>query len=81
MVKKVVKWYTHNKITNWKKGQSATVRRRHLLVTTDKRKSLHDRYVEAGRRSQALANVQKDKATKRLASLDARYFFAKAKKK
>jgi len=81
MARRVKKWYTHGKITGWKKSQSATTRRRHLLASTDKRKSLHDRYVEAGRRSQALANVQTDPATKRLAALDARHFFAKAKKK
>jgi len=74
------KWFKPGKHTGWKKSQSTATRRRHLLDATDKRKSLDARYLEAGRRSQALANVTEDKRTSELAGRDARYFFAKAKK-
>lgn len=50
------------------------------MAATDKRMSRHDRYVQAGRMIQALANVTKDKATERKANSDATYFFNKAQK-
>ena len=74
-------WFNPKDHTGWSKIQPATTRRRKLLAATDKRKSMHDRYVEAGRKAQALANVTVDKRTKELASLDARYFFRKSKNK
>jgi len=75
------KWFKPKKHTGWKKSQSASTRRRKLLDSTDKRKSIKSRYLEAGRKAQALANVTKDKKTAEIAGIDARYFFAKTKKK
>jgi len=79
-VVKMEKWFKPKDKTGWKKGQKPKTRRRHLLEATDKRKSMHDRYVEAGRKALALANVTKDPATERKARADARYFFQKAGK-
>lgn len=74
-------WFNPKSHTNWKKTQSPATRRRKLLASTDKRKSLHDRRVAAGRKIQSLANVSRDKRTAELAKKDAVYFFAKARKK
>ena len=79
MPKRKEKWFKPEKHRGWRKSQSATTRRRKLLGSTDKRKSLRDRYVEAGRAIQALANVTKDKRTAELARRDANYFFGKVK--
>jgi len=76
-----MKWFNPKKHTGWKKHQSATTRRRHLLDSTDKRKSLHDRRLEAARRALALANVTKDPATKKKAMADANHFFKLARGK
>ena len=65
------------KHTGWKKHQKPTTRRRRLLASTDKRKTMHNRYLEAGRRIQALANVTEDKQTEKKAKSDASYFFNK----
>ena len=78
MVRKKL-WFKPKSHSGWSKKQTATTRRRKLLTSTDKRKSLHDRYISAGRKIQALANVTKDVITKRLAKQDAIYFFKKAK--
>jgi len=74
------KWYTHGKTTGWNKENKATTRRRKLLATTDKRKTLHNRYLEAARRIQALANVNQDPETQRKAKADADYFFRMARR-
>ena len=79
MTKRKSYWFHPKTHTGWKKTQSATTRRRKLLSATDKRMSLHDRYVNAGRKAIALANVTKDPATKRKARADANYFFRKAR--
>lgn len=73
-------WFHPEGHTGWKKTQKASTRRRKLLNATDKRKTMHDRYVEAGRKAQALANVTQDKPTERKARADANYFFKKARK-
>lgn len=73
-------WFNPKTHTFWRKTQTVSIRRKKLLESTDKRKSLHDRYVAAGRKIQALSNVTKDVTTKRLAKQDAMYFFRKAKK-
>jgi len=84
-VKKVVKrkilWFSPKSHSGWSKSQSTTTRRRKLLESTDKRKSLYNRLISAGRKIQALANVTKDTTTKKLAKQDAVYFFRKAKQK
>jgi len=78
-VGKVKKWFKPKEHTGWRKTQSPATRRRKLLAAADKRKSLHNRYLEAGRKAQALANVTKDSATRRTATADANYFFRKLK--
>ena len=75
-----MKWFKPKKHTGWKKDQKPSVRHSHLLSTTDKRKSLRKRYLEAGRKALALANVTKDKETRKKARADANYFFNKLKK-
>lgn len=73
------KWFKPTKHTGWKKSQKASTRRAKLLSATDKRKTMHNRYLEAGRKAQALANVTEDKRTEELAKRDADYFFKKLK--
>lgn len=75
----VKKWFKPKEHTGWKKSQTAEIRRRKLLTAADKRKSLKKRYLEAGRKALALANVTKDKTTKMRARADANYFFNKLK--
>lgn len=82
MAKKVKKlWFSPGTSTGWTKKQKPTTRRSKLLASTDKRMSMHDRYVQAGRKIQALCNVTKDTQTRAVARTDALYFFRKAKKK
>ena len=71
------KWFRPTKETGWKKTQSSVIRRRKLLESTDKRKTLHNRYLEAGRSAQALSNVTTDPQTKQLSKSNANYFFMK----
>ena len=63
----------------WSKRKSTEARRRSALLSRPKSWSLRTRYRSAGRALQALANVTKDKETKKKALLDARYFFSKLK--
>lgn len=81
MVRRKKYWFNPKTHTFWRKMQSSTTRRRKLLESTDKRKSMHNRYVAAGRKIQSLANVTKDKATETKARSDAMYFFRKARSK
>ena len=74
------KWFDPQKERGWSKTQKASTRRTNLLDSTDKRKTLHNRHVEAGKAIQALANVTKDSETKRKANLDAKYHFRMAEK-
>lgn len=74
-------WYLPKTHSGWRKTQSTEERRRKLMASTDKRLSLHDRYVQAGRKIQSLANVTKDKPTGSKARMDAMYFFRRAEKK
>jgi len=76
----VKKWYNPKKHTGWRKSQKPSTRRAKLLASTDKRKTMHKRYLEAGRRILALANVTEDKVTEKKARADANYFFDKLKK-
>lgn len=73
------KWFKPKGETGWKKSQKASTRRRRLLSATDRRKNMHNRYLEAGRKAQALANVTTDRPTERKAKKDANYFFNKLK--
>jgi len=74
------KWFKPKDYTGWKKTQKPSTRRAKLLSATDKRKKLRKRYLEAGRKALALANVTKDRETRRKAHADAEYFFRKLKK-
>jgi hypothetical protein len=74
------KWFNPQSHSGWSKTQSPMTRRAKLLASTDHRSSMHDRYVEAGRKSMSLSNVTKDKTTSIRARADATYFFRKAKK-
>lgn len=76
----VQKWYEHKTVTGWKKTQPAKKRRLLLYKSTDKKKPRYFRLLEAGRRIQALANVNQDPITKRLARSDALYFYGLARK-
>jgi len=73
------RWFHPKEVTGWKKTQEPSVRRSKLLQATDKELSMHDRYVQAGRMIQELANVTTDKDTEVEAKADAEYFFQKAK--
>ena len=74
------KWFKPGKETGWRKGQKPSTRRRHLMSTTDRRKTPHNRRIEAARRANALANVTKDSATERAARSDARHFYRSARR-
>jgi len=63
----------------WCKRLPAATRRSYALASRPKNWSLKRRRLSAGRALQALANVTKDKRTKELAGLDARYFFGLVK--
>ncbi len=69
------KWFHAGKPLNWDKHDKLVTRRRNAL------KSRNGNYLRTGRALQALSNVSTDKTTKSEAAVDARYFFAKNKKK
>lgn len=73
------KWFNPKKHSGWKKDLKPSTRRSKLLRSTDKRLSMPSRYVQAGRKAMALANVTKDEATARKSRADATYFFKKVK--
>ena len=75
------KWFDPQKHRGWSKSQSASYRRSLLMKSTDKRKSLHDRRLEAAHAMQALANVTEDRATRVKAKSDANYFYRLLKKR
>jgi hypothetical protein len=67
--------FYHPKVKmGWKKGQSATTRRRLAL------KAHHGDVLATARALQALANVTTDRSTAKAARVDARHFFGKLKK-
>ena len=63
----------------WKKSQTVTVRRKHALSSRPKNWKPKKRYLSTARALQALANVTKDSKTKKVAKVDAEYFYKKAK--
>jgi hypothetical protein len=73
------KWFKPKKHTGWEKDQNASTRRRKLMDSTSKAWTRHRRYLQAGRRAQALANVTADSETRKKAQADADYFFSKLK--
>lgn len=77
--KKAVRKKPPYSLGGWKKTQSASTRRKKALSSRPKGWSLRNRYLSAGRALIALSNVTKDKPTKRIARVDAKYFFGKLK--
>ena len=69
MAKKVKKWFEAGESTGWSKHDKPDVRRRKVL------RSKHGDELSAARSLQALSNVTRDSATKRLAQQDANYFY------
>lgn len=65
----VEKWFSPKKHTGWHKTMPATKRRQVAL------KAHKNNALSAARSLQALANVTKDRETKKLAQVDAEYFF------
>ena len=63
----------------WKKNLPTTLRRRKALSSRPKNWALKRRYLSAGRALIALSNVTRDKQTKKIARIDANYFFKKLK--
>jgi hypothetical protein len=63
------KWFPGLKETGWSKDLPPEERRELVLTATG------GDYLEAARHLQALANVSTDEATKRLANIDADWFF------
>ena len=59
----------------WKKTQSAGIRRRVALSSRPKNLSLHDKRLSTARALTALSNVTTDRRTKELAKRDAEYFY------
>ena len=66
-------------MATWNKNANAKSRRYNLLASTDHRKSMHDRYVQAQRKAQWLANTSTDPQTVLLAKKDVAYFSRKIK--
>jgi len=64
----------------WKKTQSTRTRRRVAIASRPKNWSIKKKRLSAGRALTALANVTKDKRTKKLARRDANYFYKLIKK-
>ncbi len=74
MPKKVVKWFDPEKERDWHKSQKPSTRRRNLMDSTSKNKTIDNRREEARKAIQALANVTKDEPTRKAAQADANYF-------
>lgn len=73
------KWFKPKRHSGWRKRDSAVNRRKKVLEYTDKRRNIHDRLVQAGRKLLALTNVTIDNETKIKAKEDSNYFFKLAK--
>jgi len=71
----------HNKppynLGGWKKTESEGSRRYHALASRPKSWSLGRRYLSTARALQSLANVTRDRETRKKALSDARYFYDK----
>lgn len=61
-------WFIPQKHSGWSKTMTASKRREAILKT-------HKKALSAARSLMALSNVTQDKETKRLARIDAKYFF------
>ena len=73
--KKAVLAKKPNTLGGWGKDKKITTRRRLALASRPKSWTLKRRRLSAGRALQALANITRDKLTKKRASADAKHFF------
>lgn len=73
--KKAVNKSSPYNLGGWKKNQTSSTRRKHALSSRPKGWSLNHKRLSTGRALQSLANVTKDKSTKKKAKQDANYFF------
>jgi len=82
MAKRKVRIPVKKRGTGYNLRAPAKTRRRVLLSTTDKRMTMDRRYLQAGRRANALAvlNKKQNPELAKIAKSDAEYFFRKAKK-
>lgn len=78
-MKRKIQWFKPKNHSGWKKNDPTIKRRKKVLEYTDKRKNIHDRLVQAGRKLLALANVTMDGETKIKAKEDSQYFFKLAR--
>lgn len=82
-MKKIKKWFQQAMgkssftLSGWKKTQSASVRRKIALGSRPKNWSMEKRFISISRALQSLANVTKDKITKKIAKQDSEYFLKK----
>jgi len=74
------KWFKPRKHRGWRAADPTETRRRRVLASTDRRKTRRNRYLEAARALQALANVTRDPDTRRKARSDAQHFYRRARK-
>lgn len=85
-MEKVKKWFQKAMakspftLSGWKKTQKAAIRRRIALSSRPKSWSMKKRYISVSRALQSLANVTKDKITKKIAKQDSEYFLKKYRK-
>lgn len=73
------KWFHPRRETGWKKTMNPKTRREKIYSATDRKLSQYERNIQASRMIQSLANVTKDKETRKKALGDANYFRNKAK--
>lgn len=82
-MKKVNKWFqkamgrSKFSLSGWKKDQKALLRRKIALSSRPKSWSMKKRFMSVSRALQSLANVTKDKITKKIAKQDSKYFMQK----
>lgn len=89
-MKKVKKWFQQAmrrspfSLSGWKKTQKPSMRRKIALSSRPKKWPLWKKCLSVSRALQSLANITKDKSTKKIAKQDSGYFmkqYHKLKKK
>jgi len=65
--------------SGWHYTQKPKYRRRLIYESTDRRMSKFKRYLEAGRKMTAVANVSQNSNVKQTAKADADYFYSKVR--
>ena len=66
-------------VAGWHYTQKPEYRRRLVYESTDKRMSRYKRYLEAGRKMSAVANVSQNSNIRQTAKADADYFYRKVR--